>query len=121
MTHAGGTLQNVLFELVRRVVDALRGLRPRQRAVNAARGFGRVTPQEGALVEQKHAAAVFQDCVCRGEAGEATADDDDLFAHSAWFGLLYAAVSGCPRRRVCCLLHNRKRVAAATDARVKVK
>lgn len=46
VAHTGGTLEDILLELVARVVDALGGLRAGQRAVDPAGGFSAVTTQE---------------------------------------------------------------------------
>ena len=51
VAHAGGTLEDVLLELISAVVDALGSLRAGQRAVDAARGFGGVPSQEWAFVQ----------------------------------------------------------------------
>lgn len=88
VTHAGGALQDILLELIGRVVDALGGLRARQRPVDSARRFRGVASQEGALVEQEHPPAVFQHGVRRGEASEAASDDDDLFSHARMYAAL---------------------------------
>ena len=94
VAHAGGTLEDVLLELISAVVDALGSLRAGQRAVNAARGFGGVPSQEGAFVQQKHPSPVLQNRVRRGQPGESASYDDDLVGHCRALSLLSLCFGG---------------------------
>ena len=81
VSDAGGTPDDVRLELIGGVLDALGGLRARERAVDAGGGFRAVAAEEGAFIPKEHAAAVLEPGVRRREAGEAASDDDDLLAH----------------------------------------
>ena len=81
VSHARGAFDDVCFELIRGVHDALRGLRARGRAVDSARGFRGVSTEEGAFIQKEHTPTVLEHGVRRAEAGEAAADDDNLLAH----------------------------------------
>ena len=81
VAHAGGALDDVRLELVGGILDALGGLRARQRAVDAGGGLGAVAAEEGAFIQEEDAPAVLQHGVRGGQPREAAADDDDLLAH----------------------------------------
>ena len=85
MPDPRGAFQAVLLELVRGVLNPFRGLRLRQRAVDAGRRLRAVASEERGLIQEEDAAAVLEDGVRCGQAREAAADDDDLFAHRARF------------------------------------
>ena len=114
VANAGGTLEDVLLELIGAVVDALGSLRAGQRAVDAARGFGGVPSQERAFVQQKHPSPVLQNRVRRGQAGESASYDDDLVGHCR--GLSSECVFGGGGRCFVVLFH---RTAAWARARAK--
>ena len=94
VAHAGGALDDVRLELVGGILDALGGLRARQRAVDAGGGLGAVAAEEGAFIQEEDAPAVLQHGVRGGEAGEAAPDDDDLFFHVVR-GVRTGSVGGC--------------------------
>lgn len=94
VAHAGRALDDVRLELVGGILDALGGLRARQRAVDAGGGLGAVAAEEGAFIQEEDAPAVLQHGVRGGEAGEAAPDDDDLFFHLVR-GVRTGSVGGC--------------------------
>jgi hypothetical protein len=114
VAHAGGALDDVRLELVGGILDALGGLRARQRAVDAGGGLGAVAAEEGAFIQEEDAPAVLKHGVRGGEAGEAAPDDYDLFFHLVR-GVRTESVGGCR-----CAGRSVQQKGAASSARERV-
>lgn len=111
-----GAFQAVLLELVRGVLNPFRGLRLRQRAVDAGRRLRAVASEERGLIQEKDAAAVLEDGVRGGQAREAAADDDDLFAHRARFTGASSTKAAAARERSARQLLTVKKVKVSPKA-----